>query len=230
MFPSVQAAIARSTRLSRVYETVVATFETDPAHDLSHLHRVANGALEFAPAEPADHVVAAALLHDIVNVPKDSPLRSQASQLSADKAARILEEAGFEAAEIEGIREAIRDHSFSRGAVPRTPLGKALQDADRLEAIGAIGVLRCAAVGMRMGASFFDPNDPFAQARELDDRKYSVDHFFTKLLKLVHSFQTEEGRLEAERRTRFMRDFLKQLGHELGREFAQPSAKPRAEL
>lgn len=114
------------------------------------------------------------------------------------------------------VATAIRDHSFSRGAVPSSALGRALQDADRLEALGSLGIFRCVAAGVGMGAGFFHPEDPWALDRPLDDARYSVDHFFTKLLRLPETMLTEGGRVEADRRAGVMLSVLRQLGEEIG--------------
>lgn len=215
-------------RLRALLELVRERVADDPGHDVYHCLRVAALALEVAEEELSPRVVvAAALLHDIVNVPKDSPLRASASTLSAVEAERLLPEFGFDAAEIAVITRAIRDHSFSRGAVPEGALGRALQDADRLEALGALGVFRTISTGTLMGSHYFDPDDPWARARPLDDRRYAIDHFFTKLLRLPERLLTPKGRAEARRRAEFMRSFLSQLGRELGVEYQDdPGAAP----
>ena len=190
----------------------------DPTHDTAHALRVAHWTLRLGGTEAdAREAIAAALLHDAVNPPKDSPERSLASARSAEAARERLAALGFTADSVERICVAIRDHSFSRGAVPATPLGRALQDADRLEALGAIGLLRCISTGVRMGGAWFHTDDPWAEARPLDDASYSVDHFFTKLLTLPATMRTEAGRAEADRRVAFLREFLAHLGVELGR-------------
>lgn len=196
-----------------------AALETpDPSHDTAHLLRVALWTLRLGGAEQVDarEAVAAALLHDAVHVPKDSPDRARASELAADFARARLAPLGFARESIARIAAAVRDHSFSRGAVPEDALGRALQDADRLEALGAIGWLRCISTGVRMRADWFHADDPWAAARELDDRRYSVDHLFTKLLGLPATMRTEAGRAEAARRAAFLRAFADQLGEELG--------------
>jgi uncharacterized protein len=165
--------------------------------------------------EPRE-AIAAGLLHDYVNVPKNSPDRARASELCAEAAAPLLASAGFAADAITRISDAIRDHSFSRGATPTQPLGRALQDADRLEALGAIGIARTFATGQRMGAKFFEETDPFAQERELDDIAFSVDHFYKKLLGLPDTMLTEPGRAEGRKRAKLLQDFLDALGDELG--------------
>jgi uncharacterized protein len=188
----------------------------DPTHDTAHALRVARWTLRLGgDAVVAREAIAAALLHDAVNLPKDSPQRATASERSAAHARERLAALGFEPAAAERIADAVRDHSFSRGAVPTTTLGRALQDADRLEALGAIGLLRCVSTGVRMGGAWFDGEDPWASARPLDDIRFSVDHFFTKLLRLPGTMRTEAGGEEAERRAAFLRAFLAQLGHEL---------------
>lgn len=189
----------------------------DAAHDLSHLMRVALWTLKLGGEKiiPRE-AVAAAFLHDLVNVPKNHPDRSKASEFSAAKARPILASLGFDSQSVERIAGAIRDHSFSRGSTPDSDLGKALQDADRLEALGAIGIMRVFSTGNRMGTKYFHPEDPWSQSRPLDDMKFSVDHFFTKLLKLPPTFHTEKGREEAARRAQTLEDFLQRTAEELG--------------
>lgn len=203
--------------LKKIHEFVKREFQHDPAHDLPHLYRVAIWTIRIAGSgiEPRD-AVAAALLHDLVNVPKNSPLRSQASELSAAKSRPFLEDLGFEPGAVDRICGAIRDHSFSRGARPTDLLGQALQDADRLEALGAIGIARCFATGGRLGTSLWNADDPWAKARELNDTEFSLDHFFAKLLKLPDTFLTSGGREEARCRAQRLIDFISALEEELG--------------
>ncbi len=209
------AALAALLAESRERDAALAT--PDPTHDTAHALRVALWTLRLGgEAVAAREGIAAALLHDAINSPKDSPERARASERSADFARVRLAALGFAPAACERVAAAIRDHSFSRGAVPVGPLAEALQDADRLEALGAIGLLRCVSTGVRMGGAWFDGEDPFAAARSLDDRLYSVDHFYAKLLGLPASMRTAAGRAEAERRAAFLRAFLSQLGEELG--------------
>ncbi|HYC78783.1 MAG TPA: HD domain-containing protein [Planctomycetota bacterium] len=204
-------------RLAAVLRDVRARASTDPAHDLSHFLRVALWTLRLgAPPSAPELCVAAGLLHDVVNVPKDHPLRTQASALCAEAARGILARAGFSSAETEEVADAILTHSYSRGETPRSPLGDALQDADRLEALGVLGLMRCIATGVRMDAAFFDPEDPWAERREPDDKAYSLDHLFVKLLRLPSTMRTAAGRREAERRAATLRDLAVRLGDEMG--------------
>jgi len=213
--------IERDDVSRRVLEHVERHMEGDAAHDLSHLLRVAEWTVRIAGVQvPRRLWITAALLHDVVNLPKNHPDRAIASERSADVARSVLSDLGMPSADVELVAEAIRDHSFTRGVVPESLFGKALQDADRLEALGVIGTFRCIATGVRFDAQFFDPVDPWAVNRALDDKRFSVDHFFTKLLLLPATFHTAMGRTEAERRAAFMRRLLLELGTELDRPFA----------
>lgn len=191
--------------------------DPDPGHGLAHLQRVVATALKLAAEEGAlaEVVLPAAWLHDCVNVPKDSPDRPRASRLAAGQAVQFLAGAGYAAEHLEGIAHAIEAHSYSAGIVPRTVEAKVVQDADRLDALGAIGLARCIAVGTALGRPLYVPEDPFCQNRQPDDRGASVDHFYTKLLKLSGTMQTAAGRREAGRRTAFLSAFIAQLRSEL---------------
>lgn len=175
-------------------------------------------AKKLAEKEGADLgvVIPAAWFHDLVNLPKNDPRRSKASRMSADEAKSFLQTRGYDLGSFEAIGHAIEAHSFSAGIEPRTIEAKIVQDADRLDALGAIGIARCFSVGALMGRPFYDPFDPFAEQRPLDDRKYTIDHFPVKLLKLVGTLQTAAGREEGVRRTQWMKSFLERFSEEIG--------------
>ena len=182
-----------------------ATEGDDGSHDVAHLLRVYRNAMRIHAVEGGDGQVlaAAVLLHDCVAVEKNSPLRSQASRLAADKAAGILDGCGWRAQDIAAVAHAITRHSFSANIAPETLEAKILQDADRLDAIGMVGAARCFYVAGRMGSALYDAADPEAKDRPLDDRAYAIDHFVAKLFKLADGFQTVEGtRLALERHDR----------------------------
>lgn len=189
----------------------------DPGHNIVHLRRVVAAATNLAAAEGArlEIVLPAAWLHDCVHVAKDSPERAHASRMAARHARQFLEAAGYPAAYLADIVHAIEAHSYSAGILPRTIEARVVQDADRLDALGAIGVARCIAVGTALGRSLYAPDDPFCENREPDDRGTSVDHFYTKLLKLADTMQTAAGRREALRRTEFLHAFIAQLRSEI---------------
>jgi len=192
---------------------------TDGSHDRSHLLRVWRNAAAIADHEPeCDRVVliAAVILHDCVAVEKNSSQRAQASRLSAIRARSILAELGWDAGRIERTAHAIEAHSFSAGIVPETIEARIVQDADRLDAIGAIGIARCFYVAGRMGSSLYDAADPAADRRDLDDRSFALDHFGAKLFMVTEIFQTRTGQAMADARTRTMRDFVRTFLDEVG--------------
>ncbi len=190
----------------------------DAAHDLEHVRRVVRTAMSLAVQEGAnaDIVFAAAWLHDCVAVPKDSPDRSKASRFAAAAASEFLAAAGWESRQIPSIHHAIEAHSFSARIEPTTPEARVVQDADRLDALGAHGLARCIATGASMGTGLVHPTDPWAKDRPLDDVKWSVDHFFAKLFKLPGMMRTAAGRAEADRRSEVLKVFLRELARERG--------------
>jgi uncharacterized protein len=181
------------------------------AHDLSHIARVWRNAVRIARTEPdcdTELLLAAAVLHDCVLVEKSSPQRPFASRLSAARAREIVAPLGWAPARVDGLAHVIETHSFSAALMPETLEAKIFQDADRLDAIGAIGIARCFHVGGRMGGALYHLGDPGAEAREPDDRTYALDHFRAKLFKVSEGFFTAEGRRIAAARTERMTNFV----------------------
>ncbi|QLQ19817.1 MAG: HD domain-containing protein [Exiguobacterium profundum] len=195
----------------------------DGSHDLSHILRVWANVCRLMAEEGGDAeiLLAATLLHDCVAVEKTSPLRAKASRLAAYRARGILADLGWPAPRIAAVAHAIAAHSFSAGIAPETLEARILQDADRLDAIGLIGVARCFYVAGRTGVNLYDPTDPSAANRPLDDRRFALDHFETKLLTLARGFQTETGRRLALARHQSLLAFRDGLLAELA---ADPSA------
>jgi uncharacterized protein len=193
----------------------------DAAHDVSHVMRVVRNASYLTDKENVNPWITlpAAWLHDCVSVAKDSRQRSMASRLAADRARRFLAEAGFPAEHLDAIHHAIEAHSFSAGIEARSPEARVVQDADRLEALGAIGIARCLLTAGSMGSALYAPDDPFCEAREPREREFAIDHFYAKLLGLPETLQTRAGREEAQRRVDYMRGYLDQLRSEIEGQF-----------
>lgn len=189
----------------------------DPAHDWPHIGRVISTARKLAENEDVDLpcLLAAVYCHDLVNLPKNHPERSNASLLAAEKAAPFLAQSGFSEEEIKKIKQYVIEHSFSKGLKPTSLEAAILQDSDRLDTLGAIGVLRCASVNTQMKTAFYEPFDPLAKERELDDKKYMIDHYFVKIFKLPELMNTAKGKLFAEQRVLYMKDFLATLMREI---------------
>ena len=185
----------------------------DGSHDASHLIRVWKSARRIQAQEGGDlRVLAAAvLLHDCVAVEKNSPLRAEASRLAAEKAAGLLTAEGWSGADVAAVSHAILTHSFSADIPPETLEARIVQDADRLDAIGMIGAARCFYIAGRMGSGLYDPLDPLAERRPLDDKAFAIDHFEVKLFRLADGFRTAAGARMAKDRTqrlRAIRDML----------------------
>ena len=195
----------------------------DGSHDLAHLLRVWSNVRAIRAKEGGDGEVlaAACLLHDCVAVEKGSPLRSQASRLAAERAAQVLAGLGWAPDRIGAVVHAIEAHSFSAGIPPESLEARILQDADRLDAIGALGIAWCFYTAGRMGSALYQAEDPHAEHRGHDDARYALDHFHAKLLHLASGFRTGAGRAMAAVRHRRMELFVSDLSEEIG-------AKPRA--
>jgi uncharacterized protein len=191
--------------------------QTDVAHDLAHVRRVVSNAKRLAASEDVrmEIVLPAAWLHDCVNIAKDSPMRSTASALAARTADDFLHDSSYPAELIPDVRHAIETHSFSANITPRTREAMVVQDADRLDALGTVGIARCLMLGGAMGRPLYDPDEPFPEVRIPDDASNVLDHFYVKLLHISSTMTTVAGRAEARRRTEFMHEYLRQLGWEI---------------
>lgn len=189
----------------------------DPAHDLAHFRRVSQTASHLCEREGGnlDIVMPAAWLHDLVNVPKNDPRRSLASRLSAEAAIEFLLQQGYPETLLPQIAHAIEAHSFSAKIEPRSLEAAIVQDADRLDGLGAIGIARCFAVAGLLKRPLYHPEDPFGTTREFNDLDYTLDHFFVKLFKVAETLRTQAGREEGTLRVQTMRNFLTQLGREI---------------
>lgn len=190
---------------------------TDPAHDFLHVLRVERTARELAAREGADVdiVVAAALCHELFNHPKDHPESSQSGAICAEQARALLTEQGFSPSIIEGACEAIRVHAFSAGLPAETLEAKILQDADRLDAIGAIGIARFFATSASMRRPFYCTVDPFCRLRAPDDKQFALDHYFKKLVRIPERLNTAHAKTMAEPRMAAMMEFVRHLTSEL---------------
>ncbi len=189
----------------------------DSAHDFDHIMRVFKNARNICKKENANAklVLSAVLLHDIVSYPKSDKRSKSSSIQSAEKSKKILKKFYFTKEEIQIISDAIRDHSFSRNKIPTTLEGKILQDADRLDAIGAIGIARVFAVSGSEKRPFYNVKDPFCKNRTPDDDLWTLDHFYRKLLKLESLMNTKSGKIEASKRSKVMKEFLNELKKEI---------------
>ncbi|MDW1926566.1 HD domain-containing protein [Vibrio sp. 1733] len=191
--------------------------QVDAAHDLKHVKRVVKTAKQLCKEESADIaiVLPAAYLHDCFTYPKDHPNRKESSIIAAKKAVAFLESIDYPQRYHDAIAHAIEAHSFSANIRPNTLEAKIVQDADRLDALGAIGVTRCIQVSTQFNVQLYNDSDIFAEERELNDKQFTLDHFKTKLFKIAETMNTESARREAQKRKTFMQTYLEQLHDEV---------------
>ena len=191
----------------------------DASHDVAHFRRVWHSAQQIASGQSVDLsvVLFASYFHDLVSLPKNHPERSQSSRLAARKTRDILQRdfPDFPPERYAAVEHAIEAHSFSAGIAPQSSEAKIVQDADRLEALGAIGLARVFAVSGALGVALFDARDPFANSRDVDDKAFALDHFQTKLLRLPETMQTDVGRELARHNADFLIQFMAKLSAEL---------------
>ena len=191
--------------------------KNDVAHDFEHIMRVLKNATMLAKKEKANIriITAAVLLHDIISYPKSDPRSKNSSVESAQEARKVLKKYNFSQDQIDIISDAIRDHSFSRGITPKTLEGKILQDADRLDALGAIGIARTFSVSGAEKRPFYNTTDPFCRKHIPDDKSWTLDHFYKKLLLVEKTMNTNAGKTEAKKRIKVMKKFLDELKKEI---------------
>jgi len=191
--------------------------EADPAHDFAHIMRVYHKAMFIGEREGADMQVLhlAALLHDIGSESKSSDCPEESNAMRLGMAKDFLKNKGIPEKVMRDVLYAVDVHRFSKGVMPSTLEAKVLQDADRLDAIGAIGIARAFSVGGALGRKLYDPEDPFCRSRSPDDKIWTLDHFFTKLLLLEPGMHTETARTMARRRGSFLKEFLLELEKEI---------------
>jgi uncharacterized protein len=185
-------------------------------HDWWHVWRVWQNSLYISRSEDADRFVTelAALLHDIADWKFHD-----GDESAGPKAARAwLSEQSIDESVIEHVCDIVATVSF-KGAGVETPMatleGKIVQDADRLEAIGAIGIARCFAFGGAKGRLMHDPEDSPELHASFEDYKKksgaSINHFYEKLLLLKDRMNTETGLKLAAQRHQVLEQFLEQF-------------------
>lgn len=205
--------------LATLYEETQQRFASfdDPAHGWEHVRRVYRLARRIGEEEGADLLIVsiATLLHDIGRLlPRNAPH----ALLSVEEARVILSGYELTPQQVAAVLHAIEAHSFSQGIEPRTLEARVVRDADRLDSLGAIGILRWAITGTikrTARTKSYHPADPFAEWHTPDDELYLLDHFYAKLLRLEEDMSTPTGRALARQRTEYMRAYLKEFRAEL---------------
>jgi uncharacterized protein len=182
-------------------------------HDQTHTIRVHRLSRIIGKKEKADLLIleAAALLHDVGR----SYDQLNHAEKSAEIAEGLLRACDFPMDRLPQVLYAIRMHRFSRGAEPDTLEAQILQDADRIDISGATGVGMTFAYGGSKNMEMYNTDDPLARSRKLDDTKYVLDHFQTKLLKLPETMHTRTGKQLIRKRWRYLKSFMSQFVKEI---------------
>jgi uncharacterized protein len=190
----------------------------DPSHDGNHALQVLKNVELLVKTEGGDLdiLVPAALLHDVVIYAKNDPKSDQAPAESAELTKEILENLeGYPHDKIPAVMEVIERCSFNKTEEPRTIEGKILRDADKLEATGAVSIMRTFSSGGQMGRPLYHRADPFADKRDADAKEQSLDLFYERLLIAKDRMYTETAKEMAEQRTEILNQFLEQLKKEI---------------
>jgi len=191
----------------------------DPAHDLTHALRVSRTATAIAEEEGADPMIVAlaALLHDAASGSKLRERSEEAEERGLEIIQDIMKRWGYSDQVIGEVLRAVEVHSYSRGIEPATLEAMVLQDADRLDALGAIGIARVFLTGGALGRPLYDPQDPFCRGREPDDLRWNLDHFYKKILRLEGGMHTGAAKRLARKRGEVVRRYLADLEEEISK-------------
>lgn len=210
------------SKIAELYTYLIEKFSNEgTGHDWYHIQRVTNNALLISDTEGGDKTVIelAALLHDI----DDHKFNGGDAEAGARTAKKVMLEFSFDEVLIEKVTSIINKVSY-KGAnvdsVPNSIEGQIVQDADRLDAIGAIGIARAFAYGGSKNRPIYEPevthelHDSFDQY--MNAKSHTINHFYEKLLLLKDKMNTVTGKKMAEKRHQVMVDFLDQFYDEWG--------------
>ncbi|MEK6797147.1 MAG: HD domain-containing protein [Spirochaetota bacterium] len=204
----------------KTLQTSVARIFADAraSHDSEHTERVLRLAEHIAGKEHADMAVVryAALLHDIARHEEDRHKgRISHAQLGAERAAKMLLRLKYPAEFINAVTHCIRSHRYrAGGSTPRTIEAKVLYDADKLDAIGAVGIGRAFQFAGEVGAKLHDPNADIARTKAYTEEDTAYREYMVKLRFIKDRLYTKTARTMAKRRHRFMTDFFRELSKE----------------
>lgn len=190
----------------------------DVSHDFEHALRVLSNAEMIAQSENGDLdiIIPSALLHDAKVYPKDHPEKHKSQIESAEIAEEILTALiDYPQEKIPAVKTCIIECSFSKWIVPKLLESKILQDADGLEATGAISIMRTYSSTGQMKRPFYNSEDPFCEHRQPNAHTNALDLFYERLLKVGERMHTNTAKEIAKRRTDFLHTFLEEFKLEL---------------
>jgi len=189
-------------------------YESGGSHAFDHTQRVYNLALKLSKDQNIDLDIlkASALLHDVARLKEDNNEIKDHAEHGAEMAGAILKEMNFPNDKIEKVCYAIKVHRHSKGIKAETKEAEILQDADRLDALGAITIARMFSTGGKIGRPLYDPDIPLGNVHEGYKSNSTIHSFYVKILKLKpRLFNTEKAKKIAKKRYIFVEKFLKQF-------------------
>lgn len=190
----------------------------DPSHDIQHCMRVLRNCEKIAAKEWWDMeiLLPAALFHDIINYPKDDPRAQYASNESSVWTMKLLEKIQtYPTSKIQKVWYAIAYCSYSKDLPHESIESKILQDADFLESVWAIAIMRTFCTSWTLWRPFFADDDLFCENRQPEPFKYSFDLFSQRLLKVQDRMLTTTWKELAQQRTEFLHTFIAQVKKEI---------------
>lgn len=201
------------TRLCQLIHTLEGIFkkylgQADPAHDIKHSRRIlaiAKGISEFSSCNQRV-IAAAAYLHDCEKISGKNAGIFINQHLKSD----------FRESESLIIIEICRQHSYSSSLECTSLESKVLSDADKIDALGAMGICRLLFCAASVGSEIYSEIDPFCEQRPPNGKEFAIDHFIEKILKLEDLMYTDGGREIARNRSAIVKRFLRELRSELG--------------
>ena len=197
-------------------EKIQPYFEKSGTHDFAHTQRVYNLAVKIGKEENADLdiIKAAAILHDIARKKEDDGEVECHAEEGSKMAGEILKESGFPEDKIKGVVHAISVHRYSKGLKPETKEAKIVQDADRLDALGAINIARTFDRGAKRNRAIYNPEIPINESYS-GSSETSINHFYEKILKLEpETFMTKTAQKIAKGRYEYTKNFVERFRKE----------------
>jgi len=194
-------------------------FEKGGSHAFDHTERVYNLSLKLAKGLDVDKDIlkGASLLHDIARLKEDNKEVNCHAEHGAEMAKKILEVSKFPKEKIEGVCYAIKSHRHSKAIKAKTKEAQILQDADRLDALGAITIARMFSTGGKIDRPIYDPTKPLGIVHPGYECDSTIHGFHAKILKITpKTFNTEKARKIAKKRYAFVKKFLKEFEDEWG--------------
>ncbi|NQU79228.1 HD domain-containing protein [Candidatus Woesearchaeota archaeon] len=204
---------------TRIREDVEQRFDSARgSHDWEHTERVYNLCVSIGEKEGADMdlLKIAALLHDIGREEQDKAKGKVChAERGAEIASEILKQHGLDDEKVDRITHCIQCHRFRNSNIPQSTEAKVLFDADKLDAIGAVGIGRAFLFSGEVGARLHNPDVDIEKTEEYTREDTAYREYMVKLRKIKDRMLTEEGRRVAEDRHQFMVDFFNRINDEV---------------